>query len=85
MTYGTPVNRNFVVILRNGIPAIDWGDGLFQDILSGDFLHCVEMDVDHTIQDEELDQLVWASRIRSYNSQVVYLYPLPEPPRQTID
>ena len=85
MTGGTPVNRSFVVILRNGIPAIDWGEGLFQDILSGDFIHCVEMDIDHTIQDEELDQLARTGRIYSYNTQTIYLYPLPEPPRQTIE
>jgi hypothetical protein len=85
MTDGTPVNRNFVVMLRNGIPAIDWGGGVFQDILSGDFLHCAEMDVDHTILDDELDQLMLTSHIYSYNAQTIYLYSLPEPPRQAIE
>ncbi len=85
MPDGTPVNRNFVVILKDGTPVIDWGEGLFQDIWSGDFLHCRETDIDHTIQDPELDQLVLTNRAYSYNSSTVLLYTLPEPTRRTMD
>ena len=81
MPDGVPVNRNFVVMLKNGIPAIDWGDGLFQDILTGDFLNCQEKDVDHTIQDIELDSLIFSRRIYSYDASTIYLFPLPEPSR----
>jgi hypothetical protein len=85
MSDGTPVNRSSLVLLKNGIPAIDWGEGRFQDILSGDFLHCTENEIDHTIQDKELDQLILINRVYSYNINTVFLYPLPEPPRRTID
>ena len=72
-------------MLKNGMPAIDWGDCLFQDILSGEFIHCGELDIDHTIQDEELDQLVHIRRVYSYNLNTVWVYPLPDLPRRTID
>ena len=85
MPEGMPVNRNFVVMMKDGVPAIDWGDGLFQDILTGDFFDRQDKDVDHTIQDKELDPLVFARRIYSYDAATIYLFPLPEPPRRTIE
>jgi len=85
MTGGTPVNRHWVVVLQNGIAAIDWGNGLFQDILSGEFIHGTEADVSHTIQDDELEQLKHMSRIYQYDANIVYVFPLPEPPHRTID
>lgn len=85
MTGGTPVNRHCVVMLHKGIPVIDWGNGLFQDILSGEFIHGTEADVSHTIQDDELKQLKNVNRIYRYDANIVYVYPLPEPPHRTID
>jgi hypothetical protein len=85
MTGGTPVNRNWVVILQNGNPVIDWGNDLFQDILNGQFIHGTEADISHTIQDDELEQLKHMCRIYSYNANYVYIYPLPETPHRTID
>ena len=85
MTGGTPVNRHGVVILQSGIPVIDWGNELFQDILSGQFIHGTEADISHTILDEELEQLKHMSRIYRYDANYVYVYPLPEPPHRTID
>lgn len=85
MSDGMPVTRSFVVILKNGIPVIDWGENNYQDILSGDFIHCSEHDVDHAIQDAELDQLVLIKRVYSYTAATVFTYLLPELPRRTID
>lgn len=86
MPSGTPLNRHWVVILRDGIPVYDWGDGLAQDLYTGDFLNFDGVvDYSHGITDAELDQLVRVGRVNTYDSQTVYVYSLPEPPRQTID
>ena len=85
MTGGTPINRHWIVVLQDGTTAIDWGDGLFQDILSGEFFHASEAEVSHTIPDEELEQLKLTSGIYRYDANVVYIHPLPESPRRTID
>jgi hypothetical protein len=85
MTNGTPVNRHWVVILQNGNPVIDWGNNLFQDLLNGQFSYGTEADVSHTIQDDELELLKHMSRIYHYDAKYVYIHPLPEPPRRTID
>lgn len=82
---GTPINRHWIVILQDGTTAIDWGDGLFQDILSGDFSHKCEGDVSHTILDEELEHLRLANHIYRYDANLVYIHPLPESPKRTID
>ena len=84
-TGGTPVNRHWMVVLQNGIPAIDWGDGIYQDILSGDFIHGTEADVSHTILDDELELLKHTNHIYQYDATNVYIYPLPESPHRTID
>jgi len=85
MTNGTPVNRHYVVILQNGNPVIDWGNELFQDLLSGQFIHGTEAEISHTSQDDELELLKHMGRIFDYDANYVYIYPLPEPPHRTID
>ena len=72
-------------MLKNGNPVIDWGDDLFQDIHSGEFIHGTEADISHTIQDDELELLKHMGRIYYYDAMYVYIYPLPELPRRTID
>jgi hypothetical protein len=84
-TGGLPINRHWIVMMQDGTTAIDWGDGLFQDIISGEFEHRLESDVSHTIRDEELEHLRLASHIFRYDANVVYLHPLPEPPHRTIE
>jgi hypothetical protein len=85
MPGGTPVSRHWVVMLKDGNAAVDWGDNLFQDIMSGDFMHCDEEDISHDILDDELEILKRAGRVDSYDAQFVYLYSMPEPPRRTIE
>jgi len=38
ITGGTPINRHWVLVLKDGRIVIDWGDDLYQDIRSGEFL-----------------------------------------------
>jgi hypothetical protein len=85
MTGGSPVGRQWLVIRKDGTPLVDWGDGLYQDIASGDFLHLLEKDISHSISDDELDQLKVVGLVMDYNASQVYMRPLPERPTRTLD
>jgi hypothetical protein len=85
MPAGTPVGRAWVVILRNGAIAIDWGDGLFQDVMSGDFSKVTETQVSHRAQDAELDWLARAGLVSRYDAQQVYFINLPEYEKGTLE
>ncbi len=85
MPGGTPVNRNWVIVTHDGDIVIDWGDGLFQDVRSGDFIHCTEADISHHILDKELDWLRHIGRVDRYDAKEVYFFSLPERPQPTLD
>jgi hypothetical protein len=85
MTKGTPVNRQWIVVLKDGSVVIDWGDGLFQDVRSGDFLHGAERDISHHIIDDELAWLVRIGRVQSFDTRTVHFFNLPERPQKTIE
>lgn len=85
MPSGTPVNRQWVIVLKDGTIAIDWGDGLFQDVRSGEFVHVVEKEISHHVLNEELDWLIKIGRVSSYNNLTVNFHSLPERPQRTID
>ena len=55
-----------MVITRDGSYVIDWGDNLFQDVQSGDFIKVKESDISHHPSDEELDWLVHINRVHHY-------------------
>jgi hypothetical protein len=85
MPGGTPVGRPWIVVLRTGIIAIDWGDGLFQDAISGDFLHANESQVSHRAQNADLDWLKQVGRVDCYDTQQVYFISLPERSKKSIE
>ncbi|KAF0111253.1 MAG: hypothetical protein FD147_1004 [Chloroflexi bacterium] len=85
MVSGTPVNRQWVIVLKDGTIAIDWGDGLFQDVRSGDFIAVLEKEVSHHISNEELDWLTKIGRVGSFTRQIVHFHSLPERPQKTIE
>jgi hypothetical protein len=86
MPDGMPVGRSWIVVLRNGIIAVDWGDGLFQEIISGDFLeHIKENQVSHRALDSDLDWLIRAGRIVSYDQRQAYFLSLPERSTRTLE
>lgn len=82
---GSPISRQWIYMLTNGSPVIDWGDGKVQDMYSGDFLPFEERDYSHSITDRELDVLRNAGRVASYDTKNVFVNSLPEPPRDMID
>ena len=85
MPSGLPIDRQWVFVLDDGRPVVDWGDDLVQDLVSGDFLESNLKDPGHPIRDDELDMLKRAGRIERYDSRNVYIYTLPERPRPTIE
>ena len=82
---GSPISRQWIYMLTNGSPVIDWGDGKVQDMYSGEFLPFEERDYSHGITDRELDVLKNAGRVASYDTKNVFVNSLPEPPRDMID
>lgn len=85
MPQGTPIPRGLVFVLKTGRTVVDWGDGRVQDIESGRFLPFLEADYGRAISDQDLDRLRNIGRVNSFDGRLVYLRPLPEPPRRTID
>jgi hypothetical protein len=85
MPSGVPIDRQWVYVLEDGRPVIDWGDDLLQDLLSGDFLNSDRGDDGHPIRDDELEMLTRAGRIERFDSRHVYIFALPERPRPTIE
>jgi len=82
---GTPINRQWVQVLVNGTIVVDWGDDLFQDVFSGDFIQVMEVELGHAIQDEELEILKRAGRVDQYNKLQVFFLNLPDRPYKTIE
>jgi len=85
MPGGTPVGRPWVVLLRDGTIAVDWGDCLFQDAVSGEFINVTERQVSHRAQDADLDWLMRIGRVSNYDAQQVYFQNLPERPKNTLN
>lgn len=85
MPNGTPIPRDLNFVLRGGETVVDWGDGQVQDIETGRFYQFEERDYGRAVTDRDLDRLRNAGRVEHYDVRFVYLRPLPEPPRRTID
>jgi hypothetical protein len=85
MSDGTPINRQWVLSLKDGNVVIDWGDGLFQDVRAGNFIQVKEADISHHTLNEELDWLIRIGRVTSYNTINVFFASLPERPQRTLD
>ena len=85
MPNGTPIPRDLIFVLRGGETVVDWGDGRVQDIETGRVYPFNERDYGRAVTDRDLDRLVNAGRVVDYDVRLVYLRPLPEPPRRTID
>jgi hypothetical protein len=85
MSGGTPVHRQWVLVLRDGEIVVDWGDGLVQNVFSGEFMQNGETFTSLPVQNSELEMLVRASRVDHYDGQQVWFINLPERPVRSID
>jgi hypothetical protein len=83
MITGTPIHREWVYALQDGTVVVDWGEGNLQDIVTGDLLR--EGKFGHELQDYELENLRNSGYIDEFDSRNVYLRPLPEIKRPTLD
>lgn len=75
---GTSIARCWVVMMHNGVAAVDWGDGVFLDVLSNEFFAATEKDVSHRALDADLDWLKRIGRVDDYDVNNVYFVLLPE-------
>lgn len=85
MPSGVPIDRQWVFVLEDGRPVVDWGDELVQDLLRGEFFSSKECKISHPIRDDELEILQRAGRVERFNSRHIFIYTLPERPRPTIE
>ena len=85
MTSGTPFSREFVLVLEDGRIVLDWGDGLYQDVRSGEFFLKSEGIVCRMIENAELELLKRAGQVQHFDRQDVYFINLAERPSKTID
>ncbi len=85
MPNGTPFKREFVLVLEDGRVVLDWGDGLFQDLDTGDFLEGLKVLSSHKIEDPQLELLIRAGRVERFNRHEVIFLNLPERPSKMID
>jgi len=85
MPGGVPIDRQWLYILRDGRPVLDWGDGLVQDLLNGEFEPFSKDAFSHPIQDADLEFLKRAGRVERFDDRQVYVYSLPERPQPTLE
>lgn len=85
MPTGNPVPRDLIFVLKSGEIVFDWGDGRVQDIMTGKFLRFKERDFGRAILDTDLEMLRNMGRVEAFDVRLVYLRPLPDPPRRMID
>jgi hypothetical protein len=74
---GIPITRNWVVMMRTGTPAVDWGGGTFLDVLTGQFFQAEEKDVSHRALNSDLDWLKHIGRVEEYDVNDVFFVTLP--------
>lgn len=85
MPGGTPVNRQWVVWLKNGDLVIDWDGHVFQDVFTGAFIKVLDNEISHHPLDHELDYLIKTGQVASYDLNTVKFLNLPERPQPTIE
>jgi len=84
MANGVPVERQYFMVADDGSVIIDWGNGRQQDVLTGEFRTLPEDSLHRPVQDHELNRLIAAGRVESFDRRLVYVLSLPEGLRRTI-
>jgi hypothetical protein len=85
MPGGVPIDRQWIYVLLDGRTVLDWGNGLVQDLVNGDFITYSKETFSHPIQDDDLEMLKRAGRIERFDDRQVYVYSLPERPQPTLE
>jgi hypothetical protein len=71
------INRKWFFMLNNGTAALDWGEGMAQDLLSGEFIRYMPDEYSHLLGDDELASLVKTGRMASFTPQQAAVYAWP--------
>jgi hypothetical protein len=74
-----------LISLKSGDIVVDWGNDRIQDIITGEFVTLDEDEYGQTVLDGELEVMKKNGQIIKYDSRMVYIGPLPEPPLQTME
>ena len=85
MPSGIAIGRSWVVRMKDGVLAVDWGDGLFQDAISGEFLRATDSQVSHRALNSDLDWLCQIGAVESYDEHQAFFYNLPQRPIKTLE
>ena len=85
MAGGIPVDRHWVLVLQNGTVLIDWGENLYQDVDTGEFLEMESEPVANSAQEEMLKILKQRNIIADWDDRVAYFNYLPERPSNMIE
>jgi hypothetical protein len=85
MRGGMYIDRQYVLILQNGVMVIDWGDCVFQDVDEGTFMKCDEALISHTASVVDLNRLKFSGKIDDFDDKRVYFVGLPDRPVKSLD
>ncbi len=85
MPEGFTLNRGWLLALKDGRVVVDWGEGIFQDITSGQFIESVDLIGSHTVRVEELVWLKRTGQVLDFDEAQVFVSSLPERQRRPLD
>jgi len=85
MTAAVSINRHWVIVLNDGMVVIDWGNGTFQDILTGEFFTEIDQNASNAIHDGECAWLLNNGTIQGYDNEQVYVVNLPQRQKSAIE
>ncbi len=71
------INRKWFFMLNDGTVALDWGEGMAQELLSGEFICYGPDEYGHVLTNDELKILVKTGRVASFtpNQAAIYAWP----------
>lgn len=71
------INRKWVFALTNGILALDWGEGMAQDLITGAFICYTPEEYGHLLDEDELTTLISDGRVSQFNADQAAIYAWP--------
>lgn len=63
------INRQWIFKLKDGTIALDWGEGMAQELLSGEFICYAPDEYGHVLLEEEFSSLLDAGRVSTFNRE----------------
>jgi hypothetical protein len=71
------INRKWLFALTHGTPALDWGEGMAQELISGAFFCYAADEYGRLLSDAELSALMPSGRVAEFNAEQAAIYPWP--------